>query len=92
LCTAIAVAVLMLTPHHLVYLPHPAGAAPSSRPIPSSRPTPSRRLTPSHPVPDPGPRRSTRLRQPSDLPSGLPSYLPRDVPKDVLSVLSANLP
>ena len=78
LCAAIAVAVLMLTPHHLVYLPHPAGAAPSSRPAPASRPTPSRT------APAPGSRTSTRLRQPSELPSGLPSYLPNDLPTDVL--------
>src|SRR5689334_11570036 len=86
LCTAIAVAVLTLAPHHLAYLPHPTGATSSSRPTPISRPTPSR------PARDPASTTSTRLRQPSDLPSGLPSYLPKDIPTDVLPDLPSNLP
>jgi hypothetical protein len=86
LCTATALAALMLTPHHLTYLPHSTGATPSNRPTPSSRPTPS------HPAPDPGPRTSARPRHPSDLPSGLPSYLPTEIPTAVLSDLPSNLP
>jgi cellulose synthase/poly-beta-1,6-N-acetylglucosamine synthase-like glycosyltransferase len=89
LCTAIAVAVLTLTPHHLVYLPHSTGATPVSRLTPVSRPTPSR------PALDPASRTSTRLRRPSDLPSGLPSYLPTGLtglPTDLLPDLPSNLP
>ena len=69
LCAAIAIAVLMLTPRHLVYLPHSTGAAastasPSSRPAPTSRPATTSRPTPSRPAPDPGPGRQPAYASP----------------------------
>jgi hypothetical protein len=78
LCTALAVAALTLTPHHLVHLTRPPSAASSHRPAPSHRPTPPR------PAPEPSSRNSTRPRQPSDLPFGLPSNLPSGIPTNVL--------
>jgi cellulose synthase/poly-beta-1,6-N-acetylglucosamine synthase-like glycosyltransferase len=84
LCAAITIAVLMLVPRHLDFLPH-ATAAPAGRPVPVGRSAPSHSApAPSHSAPAPSSGTSARPHQPSGLPSGIPSYLPAGVPTGIL--------
>ena len=78
LCAAIAIAVLMLVPRHLDFLPHSPAAASTGRPATSSRPASSRSA--------PEPAAKTSARQPSYLPPGISSYLPDGVPAGILQL------
>ena len=96
LCAAIAIAVLMLVPRHLDFLPHSTAvgsagrSATTSRPATRSNPAPAggsaapRRLAPSRSAPESA-SATPRPRQPSDLPAGVPTdILPAGIPTDIL--------
>jgi glycosyltransferase involved in cell wall biosynthesis len=92
---AIVIAVLLLVPRHLNFLPHSTAAATARHHVTTSRPATTvspatvspatiSRPAPSRSAPQPAARTSARPGQPASLLSGPSTYLPADLPTDLL--------